>query len=91
MALSQLDACNGITSPTPEFPNGIYHDVLPIGVTGSRSSINCYAGTVSQAQLGPANRYQCGLGALNKRLQAAARARRRRIAARSQEALKAES
>ena len=24
---SQLDACNGITSPTPEFPDGIYHYV----------------------------------------------------------------
>lgn len=45
IAVSQLDACNGITSPTPEFPNGAYHYVLPIGVTGSRSSLNCFAGT----------------------------------------------
>jgi hypothetical protein len=25
IAVSQLDACNGITSPTPEFPTGVYH------------------------------------------------------------------
>jgi hypothetical protein len=84
IAVSQLDACNGITSATPEFPNGIYHYVLPIGVTGSRSSLTCYSGTVSASQLAVANRYLCGLDALNRRLQAAARARRRRIAARSQ-------
>ncbi len=29
--VSQLDACNGITSATPEFPNGVYHYVLPSG------------------------------------------------------------
>ncbi len=84
IATAQLDACNGITSPTPEFPNGIYHYVLPIGVTGRQSSLNCYAGTVSQAQLALATRYLCGLDALNERLQATARARRLRIAARSQ-------
>jgi hypothetical protein len=81
IAVSQLDACNGITSPTPEFPGGIYHYVLPSGVTGSRSSLNCYAGTVSQAQLAMATRYICGLDALDKRLQVAARVRRLRIAA----------
>jgi hypothetical protein len=43
--VSKLDACNGITSATPEFPTGIYQYVLPIGVTGKRSSLNCYAGT----------------------------------------------
>ncbi|MHB8462489.1 MAG: YHYH protein [Vulcanimicrobiaceae bacterium] len=43
--VSQLDSCNGITSPTPEFPNGVYHYVLPIGVTSGRSSLNCYTGT----------------------------------------------
>jgi hypothetical protein len=80
IAVSQLDACNGITSPTPEFPNGIYHYVLPIGVTNGRSSLNCYAGTVSQSQLAMATKYICGLDALNKRLQIAARIRRLRIA-----------
>jgi len=49
---STLDACNGITSATPEFPSGAYHYVLPIDSTGKalttkQSSINCYAGTVS--------------------------------------------
>lgn len=49
---SSLDACNGISSPTPEFPSGAYHYVLPIDVNGnalttSQSSINCYAGTSS--------------------------------------------
>ena len=33
ISVSQLDACNGITSATPEFPSGAYHYVLPIGVT----------------------------------------------------------
>ena len=83
IAVSQLDACNGITSPTPDFPSGIYHYVLPIGVTGKQSSLNCYSGSVSQSQLARATRYICGLDALNKRLQASARARRakRRLAA----------
>jgi len=51
--VSQLDACNGITSPTPEFPNGAYHYVLPIGVTSGQSSLNCFAGTAAQTQTGP--------------------------------------
>jgi hypothetical protein len=81
---SQLDACNGITSPTPEFPNGVYHYVLPIGVTGKQSSINCYAGTVTQAQLAAARLApMCGMDALSARYQAAARARRLKIASRS--------
>ncbi len=46
ISLSQLDTCNGITSATPEFPNGAYHYVLPIGVTDAQSSLTCYAGTV---------------------------------------------
>ena len=73
IATSQLDACNGITSPTPEFPSGVYHYVLPIGVTGKQSSLNCYSGTVSQSQLALATKYYCGLDAMNRRLQAAAR------------------
>ena len=44
---SQLDSCNGITSATPEFPNGAYHYVLPFNTTGSKLSMNCYSGTVS--------------------------------------------
>ena len=51
VAVSQLDACNGITSPTPEFPGGVYHYVLPEGVTGFQSSLRCYAGTVTKAQV----------------------------------------
>lgn len=42
---SQLDECNGITSVTPEFPNGIYHYVL-LGIADSTSSIKCFSGTV---------------------------------------------
>jgi len=44
---STLDACNGITSATPEFPSGAYHYVLPVNTTTSQSSINCYTGMVS--------------------------------------------
>ena len=47
VSVSALDSCNGITSPTPEFPSGAYHYVLPVGVTTKQSSINCYTGTVS--------------------------------------------
>jgi len=43
---STLDACNGITSATPEFPGGAYHYVLPLNTVTKRSSIACYAGTV---------------------------------------------
>jgi len=43
---SALDACNGITSPTPEFPNGAYHYVLPLNTVTRQSSLTCYAGTV---------------------------------------------
>jgi hypothetical protein len=41
---SQLDQCNGIKSPTPEFPAGIYHYVLT-EEKSNRSTINCFAGT----------------------------------------------
>ncbi len=40
---TQLDACNGITSSTPEFPNGIYHYVL-LDTKDSTSSIRCFSG-----------------------------------------------
>jgi hypothetical protein len=56
---SQLDSCNGITSATPEFPSGAYHYVLPIAVTGSQSSLNCYSGTVSQTQMASAKKLKC--------------------------------
>ena len=46
VSVASLDACNGITSATPEFPSGAYHYVLPVGVTTKQSSINCYTGTV---------------------------------------------
>jgi hypothetical protein len=46
VTVSQLDACNGITSATPEFPNGVYHYVLPVGVKTLRSSLSCYTGTL---------------------------------------------
>lgn len=50
--VASLDACNGITSATPEFPSGAYHYVLPIdangnAITSKRSSLGCYAGTVN--------------------------------------------
>lgn len=54
ITLSQLDACNGITSATPEFPGGIYHYVLPEGVTSLRSSIGCYSGKVSKTAIAAA-------------------------------------
>ena len=46
VSVSSLDACNGITSATPEFPSGAYHYVLPVNTTSARSSIGCYSGTV---------------------------------------------
>ena len=42
---AQLDRCNGITSPTPEFPHGIYHYVL-LDVPSAKSSIDCFRGYV---------------------------------------------
>lgn len=41
----QLDSCNGITSATPEFPEGVYHYVL-LDTPDSTSSIRCFTGTV---------------------------------------------
>ena len=54
VGIDQLDACNGITSATPEFPSGVYHYVLPAGVTSLRSSIGCYSGTVSKPMIAAA-------------------------------------
>ena len=61
VSVSQLDACNGITSSTPEFPNGAYHYVLPIGVTTKNASINCYSGTVSTAVIAEASKRACNM------------------------------
>jgi len=44
---SELDQCNGIDSPTPEFPQGIYHYVLTDEAT-AQSSLRCYHGKVSK-------------------------------------------
>lgn len=49
--VSSLDACNGIDSPTPEFPQGVYHYVLPQGVSGAKSAPGCYSGNVSRRQM----------------------------------------
>jgi hypothetical protein len=59
--VSQLDACNGITSATPEFPGGAYHYVLPIGVTSKYASINCYSGTVPAGTMAKARRLACNM------------------------------
>ena len=59
-----LDACNGITSATPEFPSGAYHYVLPVDANGNalttkQSSIGCYAGTVSTTLAQAMKNLQC--------------------------------
>lgn len=46
--VSALDAGNGIFSPVPGYPRGVYHYVLE-NVKGARSSIGCYHGVVSSA------------------------------------------
>lgn len=43
-----LDACNGIFSAVPGYPQGLYHYVLE-NVKTKRSSIGCYHGVVSSA------------------------------------------
>lgn len=48
VSVSSLDACNGIFSPVPGYPHGVYHYVLE-NVKGVRSSIGCYHGVVSSA------------------------------------------
>jgi len=59
--VSALDACNGIASPTPEFPSGAYHYVLPIGVTSKQASINCYTGEVSTTMLAQGQALACNM------------------------------
>ena len=51
VTIAQLDACNGITSATPEFPRGVYHYVLPEGVASFQSSLRCYAGNITATQV----------------------------------------
>lgn len=58
---SQLDRCNGITSPTPEFPQGIYHYVL-LNVASAQSSIDCFRGEVESLPEGMAFRRTPGGG-----------------------------
>lgn len=48
--VKSLDRCNGINSPTPEFPKGIYHYVLP-NTTDATSSIRCFHGVVDSKQI----------------------------------------
>ena len=57
VTVEKLDECNGITSVTPEYPNGIYHYVL-LNTNTNRSSINCLSGVVdaSLTQKNPAMR-----------------------------------
>ena len=50
ISAASLDQCNGIYSPTPEFPKGVYHYVL-LGTSDARSSIACYHGEVDRAQI----------------------------------------
>lgn len=47
---SSLDECNGISSPTPEYPKGVYHYVLP-GTADATSSIGCFHGKVDESQI----------------------------------------
>jgi len=64
ISVSQLDACNGINSPTPEFPSGAHHYVLPIGVTTKFASINCYSGTVSESAMNTGKGLPCNMKAM---------------------------
>lgn len=46
--VSALDACNGIFSAVPGYPQGVYHYVLE-NIKGVRADIGCYHGVVSSA------------------------------------------
>jgi hypothetical protein len=50
IGVSSLDSCNGIFSPVPGYPHGIYHYVLE-NVKSDRSSLGCYHGVVSTAYI----------------------------------------
>jgi hypothetical protein len=64
-----LDECNGIESPTPEFPGGIYHYVL-LEVATVQSTIRCLHGKISPPLPGsePSGPPPPGAGALAPRL-----------------------
>lgn len=51
LTASDLDECNGITSPTPEFPDGVYHYVL-LDTPSASSSLRCYRGEVASTGTG---------------------------------------
>jgi len=53
LTAADLDECNGITSPTPEFPEGVYHYVL-LDVAESTSSIRCFSGEVDESLMSSA-------------------------------------
>jgi hypothetical protein len=53
LTAADLDACNGITSSTPEFPNGVYHYVL-LDVADAASSIRCFSGVVDDSLMSSA-------------------------------------
>jgi len=63
-----LDKCNGIKSPTPEFPKGIYHYVM-LDIPTKQSSLRCLKGNVPQPleRTLESKRFQCPLKALAKR------------------------
>lgn len=46
LTAADLDGCSGITSATPEFPQGVYHYVL-LPTTNATSSIRCFTGKVT--------------------------------------------
>lgn len=48
LSASELDVCNGITSATPEFPEGVYHYVL-LDTADATSSIRCFSGVVDSS------------------------------------------
>ena len=50
IGVPSLDSCNGIFSPVPGYPHGVYHYVLE-NVKSDRSSLGCYHGVVSTAYI----------------------------------------
>jgi hypothetical protein len=50
ISVASLDSCNGIFSPVPGYPHGVYHYVLE-NVKTDRSSLDCYHGVVSTAYI----------------------------------------
>jgi hypothetical protein len=48
IAVTSLDGCNGLFTPVPSYPKGVYHYVLE-NVKANRASLSCYHGVVSSA------------------------------------------